>query len=146
MSVNSSVLNFQPPAAEADLESLVDQAADLKETIAGLTERLRRINLTLAEKADYKAGSRTGHLAGRYYAAKVQLKEYVKWDQKLLADARRAMGDAAFFQVFKWTFEPQSAKTLAGALEYGQHGPIIEAARTVSEGDPYVTFEKLESC
>lgn len=143
MNLPSNALQFP---TKPDTAALVDQAAGLKETINDLTEQLRRINLTLAEQAGYKAGSKTGHLYGRHYVAKVQLKENVKWSQDALNLARQSMGDEEFFKVFKWTFEPKSAKTLAGALEFGQYGAIIASARTISEGGPYVTFEELESC
>lgn len=139
------ILQFPVPAG-CDTAALVDQAAALKDTITDLTEQLRRVNLTLAERADYKPGSKTGHLAGRRYVAKVQRKDYVKWDQDLLHDAREVMGDVEFFRVFKWTFEPKSAKTLAGAMEFGAHAELIQSARTVTEGSPYVTFERLEDC
>lgn len=144
----ATIFPFSPPSPEAfeDPAALVDRAAALKEIIAEMTEDLRRINLTLAERAEFKPGSKTGHLAGRHFAAKVALRENVKWDQSALAAIRERMGDAEFFRVFKWTFEPLSAKVLAGALEFGQHGHLIAAARTVSDGAPQVSFEKLESC
>ena len=129
-----------------DPATLVDRAAVLKEQITALTDELRQINETLAGTADFKPGSKTGHISGRHYLAKIQLKEYTKWDQSRLNEARAVMGDAEFFRVFKWTFEPVSAKTLAGALEFGQFTELIEAARTVTEGTPYVTFEKMEAC
>lgn len=138
---NAAVIPFA-----ADPAALVDRAAMLKESIAEMSEELRGINFQLAGQADYKEGSKTGHLIGRHYSAKVQLKENVKWDQAALNALRQTMGDEEFFKVFKWIFEPASAKTLAGALQFGQHGPLIEAARTVTPGTPYVTFEHLERC
>jgi len=142
----SNIFPFPAATGEHNAAALVDQAATLKATITDLTERLRRVNLTLAERADYKPGSKTGHLAGRHFVAKVQRKDYVKWDQDLLHDVREVMGDVEFFRIFKWTFEPKSAKTLAGAMEFGAHAELIGAARTVTEGSPYITFERLEDC
>jgi len=136
------VLKFNP--AKSDTATLVDKAAALKEEIAAATNELKEINLVLAEKAEFKPGSKTGHLTGRHYQAKIQLKEYTKWDQELLEKARKKMGDTEFFKVFRWTFEPKSAKTLAGALEFGSHAKIIESARTVTDGAPYITFEMME--
>lgn len=138
-----SVLQFPSTTSTA---ALVDQAAILKEELAEKTEALRKINLILAERGEFKPGSKTGRVCGNHFVAKVQLKENVKWDQSLLADAREVMGDAEFFKVFKWTFEPISAKTISGALEFGRHAELIAAARSVSPGSPYVTFEKQESC
>ena len=125
---------------------LVDEAAALKESIEAQTERLREINQELASQAEFKDGAKTGHISGTFYTAKVQLKENVKWDQAALETMRAKVGDSEFFKVFKWTFEPKSAKVLAGALEFGQHKEMIEAARTVTPGAPSVSFEKLESC
>ena len=135
-----SIIQFDDTAA------LVDRAAQIKEQSADAAEELRRINLILAERATYKPGSKTGHVTGRHFAAKVSLRENVKWNQEQLNDIRRAMGDAEFFRVFKWTFEPISSKLLAGALEFGQYAELIAAARTVTKGAPQVSFERLESC
>jgi hypothetical protein len=137
---------FPPPPPE-DFEepaSLVDRAAALKERLDDMTEELRRLNLVLAEKAVYKPGSRTGRLLGRRFAATVHLKEYVKWDQDFLNGVRQALGDEEFFKIFKWTFEPRNAKALAGALEFGRHGRLVDAARAVTPGRPQVAFDRLE--
>jgi hypothetical protein len=128
-----------------NIQQMVDWAALLKEKIATQTEELRKVNLELVKQAEFKDGAKTGHAYGQHYSAKVQLKENVKWDQDKLAGIRSAMGDAEFFKVLTWKFEPKNAKTLAGALEFGQHKELIEGARTVTEGSPTVTFERLES-
>ena len=125
---------------------LVDQAAELKEEISVKTERLRNLNVEIAGQAEFAEGSKTGHAFGCHYSAKVALKENVKWDQVKLEALRAKIGDEDFFKIFKWTFEPKSAKTLAGAVEFGGHSREIEAARTVTAGTPYVTYERLESC
>lgn len=140
-----SVLQF-PSTAQTETQALVDRAARLKEELTEKTEMLRQINLTLAERGEFKPGSQTGHLSGRHYQARIQLKDYTKWDQAKLADARQAMGDTEFFKIFKWIFEPISAKTLAGALEFGRHADLIAAARTVTAGAPQVSFERMEAC
>jgi len=129
-----------------ELVRLVDDAAILKEEITTKTERLREINHQLASHAQYKDGAKTGYISGQHFTAKVQLKENTKWDQAALEELRAMIGDEEFFRVFKWTFEPKNAKTLAGALEFGEHKERIAAARTVTDGSPSVTFEKLEAC
>lgn len=136
------VSNFE----KTETAFLVDRAALLKEELAGKTEELRQINQTLAARGEFKPGSKTGHLIGRHYQAKIQLKENTKWNQELLSDARELMGDEEFFKVFKWNFEPKNAKALAGALEFALYAEFIEAARTVSPGQPSLVFEKMESC
>lgn len=141
----NTILQF-PSIEKTETAALVDKAARLKEELADKTEELRQINLTLAGRGEFKPGSKTGHLIGRHYRAKIQLKENTKWDQDLLNGAREVMGDEEFFRVFKWNFEPKNANALAGALEFGKHAEIIETARTISEGSPYVTFERMEDC
>ena len=135
----------QPEKLETlETAALVDQAALLKETITQETEDLRRINLILAERAEFQDGSKTGHLSGRHFSAKVQLKDNTKWEQPALETTRRLIGDDEFFKVFKQAYEPINAKTLAGALEFGRHAKVIAAARTVTPGAPYITFERME--
>jgi hypothetical protein len=129
-----------------NIPDLVDMAAAMKEDIGKLTEKLRQANIILAERATYKDGSKTGYADGRHFTAKVQKKENESWDQEKLEAARSTMGDPEFFRVFKWDFKPKNAKVLAGALEFGRHSALIEAARTVKPGAPQVSFETLEDC
>lgn len=140
--------NAQALYADQYLRGLIDEAAALDNEIRQKTEQLRELKKTLAEAAIYRDGSKTGRLVSTNFEVTIQQRDNVKWDQTKLNEARLAMGDAAFFKIMKWTFEPTSAKTLNGFLEFGDQGQagLIAAARTVTPGAPAVTFERLESC
>lgn len=127
-----------------DTAAMVDRAAWLKERANQLTQELRELNLCLAGRGLFLPGASTGYVYGHCYRAKIQLRENIKWDQTLLTSARAQMGDDEFFRVFKWVYEPHSAKILAGALDFGRFGDLLGAARQVSAGAPGVTFEKIE--
>jgi hypothetical protein len=124
--------------------SLVDLAGKLHEEIDVKTKELKEIKAKLAKAAEYKPGSKTGHIFGDNYSATVQLKEYVKWDQTALDTLRQTMGDEEFFKVFKWEFEPQSKKVLDGALEFSAFGADIKKTFTVTQGAPQISFKRLE--
>jgi hypothetical protein len=134
------------PEAAIKYESLVDRAGALHEEIAVKDKELKEIKRTLAGMAEYKEGSKTGHVFGQRYHAVVSLKTNVKWDQDALDRLRRTMGDPAFFRVFKWAYEPVSKKVLDGAIDFGEHGEAIRATYTETEGSPQVTFKLMEEC
>lgn len=137
-------LALPPSPPDLDSPDLVDRAAALKRTIEGLTEELKRLNLILAERAEYRPDRRVGRLSGRRFRAEVRPRELVKWDQNYLNEARRLMGDEEFFRIFKWEFKPLSEKRFSGALLFGAHGRLLEKARLTSPGAPSVTFTEIE--
>ncbi|MDR1313270.1 MAG: hypothetical protein LBQ12_06125 [Deltaproteobacteria bacterium] len=126
--------------------SLADRAGALHEKIREMTEELDVLKEELAPLAEFKNGSKTGHLSGNRYAVTVQLKENDKWDQKILDAVRIEMGDEKFFEVFKFTYEPLDKKTVDGAMKFGGHGASIRSAKTVTQGKPYVSFKAMEDC
>ena len=136
--LNEKVLNFE------SAQSLVDRAGALHDEISAKDKELKELKLRLAELADYKEGSKTGHVFCDKFHATVALKENVKWDQKALEALRIKMGDANFFKVFRWIFEPQSKKVLDGAIDFGEFGSEIKKAFTTSPGSPQVTFKPME--
>lgn len=143
MTAQASVLRMPAPEAAA----LIREGAALKDTITGQEARLREINLRLVELATFPEGKKTALLDGAGIRAKVQKKFYLKFDQEKVAVARQAMGDAAFSQVFGWTFKPRSQKDLDGFLQYGppDHVRLVRAAMTITPGAPQVTFEPVEA-
>ena len=128
-----------------ELETLIDQAADLKEIITDLTWRLRRMKVVLASKSGLTGETRCGSLCGRAYRARIRLRENIAWDQTRLSQARAQMGEERFFQIFKPTYEPRSSKALSESLESSPHAELLRAARIVQEGLPQVNFEKISS-
>jgi hypothetical protein len=130
------------PVDEA--KGLVDRAGALHAEISEKTEELRGLKAKLASLAEFKPGSKTGHIYGNHFAATVQLSETLKWDQKKLGALRVTMGDEEFFKVFQWKYEPVSKKLVDGALEFGKFGGAIKEALTVVAGSPQATFKIME--
>ena len=69
---------------EGKNDALIREAAALDAEIRGKSEKLKELKLKLAALAEFKPGSMTGHLVGGGHKVKVQVKEYVKWDQDKL--------------------------------------------------------------
>ena len=136
------VLQMPEPEAVA----LIREGAEIKAEIDEKSERLREINARLTSLAKFPQGKKTATLDGAGIRAKVQLKDYVKFDQEKLALARHEMGDDAFFKAFGWTFKPRSQKDLDGLLTYGkpEHVILIRAAMTITAGAPAVTYETVK--
>jgi hypothetical protein len=130
--------------AAEDLSDLIDRAGALDVEVKRKTEELRSMKARLAELAEYKEGSKTGHAFGGRFKITVSLRENVKWDQEALNRLRDAMGDEEFFKVFEWAFEPRSKKLLDGAIEFGRFGEAIKGTFTTAPGAPQVTFKPIE--
>lgn len=129
---------------EGKHDGLIREAAALEAEIKAKTEKLKELKLKLAALAEFKPGSKTGHLVGGGCKVKVQVKEYVKWDQDKLSQVR-SFNPAKFAEVFKAEFKPISKKTLDGFLEHGNRNMAdgVRWAMTVTPGAPQVTFESL---
>jgi hypothetical protein len=125
--------------------SLADRAGALYEEIRARTAELDGLKARLALLAEFKDGSKTGHLKGTCYTVTVQLKENFTFDQNGLDGVRARVGDPVFFKVFKFKFEP-IMKDVKAVLEHGTWGDEIRSVMTVTEGKPYVTFKRMEDC
>lgn len=128
-----------------DVQKLAQEGAQLRAEIDQKTTRLRDINKTLAENAEFKNGGKTGQIITQHVKVKVQLKETVKWDQDKLSQFKSAVGDSSFFQIFKPEYKPISKKVLDANLELGEFADGIKWAMTVTEASPSVTYELLEA-
>lgn len=126
-------------------EALVREYARVKHEADALTERAREIARTLAELAEYKEGSKTGHILTSAYKVTTTIKEGVTWDQDALEAARIKMDDD-FLKVFKWKFEPKSAKALTGFFDYASPAQVemVRKAMTVKPAQPQVRLDRLE--
>lgn len=71
------------------IESLLREGITLKWEIEARQQRLRKINKDIAEQAEFKPGSSTGHIAAGGIMAKVTKRQNVKWDQDALAVAHK---------------------------------------------------------
>ena len=96
----------------------------------------------------YRNGSYTLYLTdplvGGGHKVKVQVKEYVKWDQDRLNKVQ-SFNPSKFSEVFKTEYKPVSKKTLDGFLEHGNKNMAdgVRWAMKVTPGAPQVSFESL---
>jgi len=143
MTAQASVLRMPAPEAA----SLIREGATLKAEIDEKSERLREIHVRLLGIASFAPGKKTAIIEGAGLKAKIQKKEYVKFDQEKLALARLEMGDPSFTKVFGWAFKPRTAKDLDAFLSYGkpEHIALVRAAMTITPGAPQVTYEPVEA-
>lgn len=127
------------------LDSLIREGAELKAEIDSKTERLRRINLALAECATFKDGQRTAHLAGAGWHVKVRLHEIVSFDQEKLLIFRDYLPEEKFAQLFKTVYEPTSKKAIDGFLAHADKDLAggLRWCMNVKPGAPQVTYEKI---
>lgn len=129
-----------------DIENLLKEGLALKLEIEARQKKLREINKSIAECAEYKPGSSTGHIAAGNIMAKVTKRQNVKWDQDALAVAHKKMGTELFAKAFTYKFEPINARQLKNWLtsedvpDEAKH--LVLDARTVTEGAPSVVYEE----
>lgn len=127
-------------------EKLLREGITLKWEIDARQQKLREINKQIAEQAEYKPGSSTGHIAAGNIMAKVTRRQNVKWDQDALAVAHKKMGTELFAKAFTYKFEPINARQLKNWLSSGdvpdEAKHLVLEARTVTEGAPSVVYEE----
>ena len=128
------------------IENLLRDGRTLKQEIDARQQKLREINKQIAEQAEFKPGSSTGHIAAGNILAKVTRRQNVKWNQDALAVAHKKMGTELFAKVFTYKFEPINARQLRNWLASGdvpdEAKHLILEARTVTEGAPSVVYEE----
>lgn len=128
------------------IENLLREGITLKWEIESRQKKLREINKNIAEQAEFKPGSSTGHIAAGGIMAKVTKRQNVKWDQDALAVAHKKMGTELFAKAFTYKFEPINSRQLKNWLASGavpdEAKHLILEARTVTEGAPSVVYEE----
>lgn len=124
-----------------EIEKLVQEGAKLKASIDEQTKRLREINGTIAQAAEFEDGKKTGHLVCTGYKVKVVLRDNVKWDQDKLAQVVQLIPSAA--GCFKTELKPDNKKLDAAIAKSEDLEKAINWARTVTPGSPTVTYEEV---
>jgi len=125
-------------------KELVVRGSELKIQMQAMTEELRMINLELSRAAEYRNGSKTGHLLEAGIKVTVQLKENVKWYQDRLAQVKTLLPDV-FNDTFVYEFKPSSTKALESAMNDNEEfAKAVAWSREIKPGAPQVVFEKLE--
>lgn len=131
-----------------ELSDLLREGYAIKARMAADKERLTQINAAIAGMATFSGTCKTARLAASGYVAKVQRKETVTWDQKALWKAVQVMGVPEFKKAFTFEYKPKSSKELKDYMAApdtpDEYRKLIDAARTVKEGSPSVTFEFVE--
>ena len=126
----------------SNVEDAIVRGAELKIQIDYLTSELRKINLFLSEQAEYKPGSKTGHLEACGIKVKVSTRENVKYDQDRLVTVRQHF--PFFEEVFRSKWEPDSKALSAFMATDGEFRKAVEWSRTVTPGAPTVTYTKIQ--
>ncbi|MEI6258515.1 MAG: hypothetical protein WCR46_01245 [Deltaproteobacteria bacterium] len=125
-------------------KELVVRGFELKIQINAMTEELRMINLELSRAAEYRNGSKTGHLMEAGIKVTVQLKENCKWYQDRLAQVKTLL-PGAFNDTFVYEFKPASSKALETAMKDNEEfAKAVAWAREIKPGAPQVVYEKIE--
>lgn len=131
-----------------EISDLLREGYAIKERMAQDKERLAQINAAIAGMATFSGACKTARLAASGYVAKVQRKETVTWDQKALWKAVQVMGVSEFKKAFTFEYKPKSSKELKDYMAApdtpDEYRKLIDAARTVKEGSPAVTYEFVE--
>ena len=132
-----------------DITELLREGYQLKARMAADKERLAAINAAIAGMATFSGACKTARLAASGYVAKVQRKETVVWDQNALGKAVQVMGVPEFRKAFTFEYKPKSSRELtaymADASTPDEYRKLIDAARTVKEGAPSVSYEFVEA-
>ena len=134
---------------ESNLANLLSEGMQLKARIDADKARLADINRAIEAVAVFPEGKATAHLAAGGFRATVQRKTTVKWDQKKLAEAMKAIGAESFQKVFTYEFKPVGKKQLDAFLEFGSEAEVeaVKAAMTETAASPSVRFEcVMEDC
>lgn len=125
-----------------DVERLIHRGLELRCSIDGLKKQLEAVNREVAALAEFPEGKATAYVCGEGCRARVSLREYEKWDQERLGDARRLLGEELFGSLFRRVWEPVSRREVQGFLKHGPHElrAVVQAARE-ARVTPQVVYE-----
>jgi hypothetical protein len=118
-----------------NLVSLLNESYDLRRLIRQSEERLRVVNRRILEASEFPEGKNTAHLSAGIFAAKVQRRFNIAWNQNKLWELRGKFGEDTFWKAFKAELKPRPKEI--EALEPWQRSAVF-AAKTEKEGTPVV--------
>ena len=121
------------------MQNLIQQGYQIKNQIAQLTEQLHAINKQIADLAEYKNGSKTGHIITPDFKVVVTQRENVKWDTEKLMSIKNFFGDR-FDSLVKVEYKPDVKKI---KKEGGEVARAFNWAKEVTQGTPSVTYELI---
>jgi hypothetical protein len=142
-----STIKFEPaPEREMTIEEVVDRCGELAARKAETEKEMSVLRKRIASAAVFTDGCKTTRLVGRYYVAKVERKEEIKYDKDALTAAMEVIGKDEFKDYFAWEFVPKAKKPEIDAyIKVSPHGKLIAAARKVREMAPSVSFVPNEA-
>ena len=111
------------------IETLVKEHYAIKSQIDELKARLSDVAEQIARQAVFPEGKNTANASFGGVKVKVQRKETYTWDQAKLGNARFALGDEKFLQLFRYKWEANKRALdgfLANASE-GEKRPVEDA-------------------
>ena len=99
-----------------DTDKLIRRGLELRCSIDTLRKQLDDVNRQIVEAAEFPEGRNTAWVQGRDCRARVMNRVYEKWDQRKLDEARDALGEEAFRQLFRAVWEPVSRRDVQDFL------------------------------
>ena len=99
-----------------DTDKLIRRGLELRCSIDALKKQLDEVNRQIVEVAEFPEGRSTAWVLGKGCRARVVNRVYEKWDQKKLDEARRALGEEAFRELFRQVWEPVSRREVQDFL------------------------------
>ena len=125
-------------------EEAVRKFAALKQQQKDIENQIEELVPVIAGAAEFKLGSKTGHLVAAGIKMTVTKRENEKWNQAELAKVKAWTGDEKFFKFFKAEYKPQSAAHTKAMAEDEQMALVIAKCRTVTPGSTGLSWEPLE--
>ena len=125
-----------------DTDKLIRRGLELRCSIDTLRKQLDDVNRQIVEAAEFPEGKNTAWVQGKGCRARVLNRVYEKWDQRKLDEARDALGEEAFRELFRAVWEPVSRRDVQDFLA---HAPENERdallAALDSKTTPQVSYE-----
>ena len=127
----------------ADVENLIEWGAHFKAQLKNLQRQKALVERQLASKLDF-GGKKSTKIANDQLLAKVQLKEYIKYDQAKLAQV-----DEHFHLVenglAKTEIVPAGRKINALAAKDPEFSKALNWCRTITPAPVYVQYQPLDA-
>lgn len=122
-----------------NINELVQQGYLIKMQISALTDKLHGIHQQIADSADYRDGSKTGHIHTPDFKITVSQRENVKWNTDKLMSVKNYFGDK-FDSLVKYEIKPDIRKIKATG---GEIEKAFLWAKESTAGQPQVTYEMI---
>jgi hypothetical protein len=123
-----------------EINQLIQKGFSLKQKIDNMTAELRAINKQIADAAEYKNGSKTGHIMTADIAVKIVRRENVKWQQDRLETVKSHFKDQ-FDTLVKYEIKPDMKKISKAG---GDIARAFEWAKEIAEASPSVSYELIQ--